>query len=669
MRGDEFFQSIAKRPPFTKLHPRVGGFLKEYFAKEKVIAFDGRFVVNTHFPPFPSPAFEHLVEQFAQLGDAATRRLYSVTLAVTNRCPFNCWHCYNAGRSQQDTPLAVLENLAGELQDLGAVMVTLTGGEPLLREDLPEILRSFDSRSCLVLGTTGEGLTAERARVLRDRGLFAVGISLDSDREAEHDHSRGRPGAFRSALQALRVARESGLYPYVVSVATREFLQRARFMPFLQFALDAGALEVHLLEPSATGKLAGRTEVLLTATERQQIFNYQSEVAQRVDLPILSSFAYLESPEAFGCGAGLTHLYIDGSGEVCPCNLVPLSFGNITREPFRSILERMGRHFCRPRTGCVGRLLVKQLPRVGLPTAPEASNLICEQHLPRKHAVPAFFRIRDEVQGKEVGAPELRDAYDRVHGDYDEFWLVAAAKPTEELVQKMDWSGQGTVFEAGCGTGYATALLARRSARVVAVDLSEAMQTEARARVHAQGFTNVRFIAGDALAALSSTGGYDRIFSSWVLGYIPLVPFFAAAQRALKPGGQLGFVVHRENSPRQALEIFSELVAEDPTVLQKRVAFDFPRDTDHVRALLQGAGFEIRALWQDSIVFRYGSPEQVLEHLLKSGAGTAFYDAIDSVRRPALTERFLRMISSRHTPGTDFEVRHEYVACVASRAA
>ena len=216
-----------------------------------------------------------------------------------------------------------------------------------------------------MLGTTGEGLTAERAQSFRDSGLFAVGISLDSDQETEHDRSRGRPGAFRSALAALRVARESGLYPYVVSVATREFLQRSRFLPFLRFAAEAGALEVHLLEPSATGKLAGRTEVLLTAAERQQIFEYQAEAAQRADLPILSSFAYLESPESFGCGAGLTHLYIDGSGEVCPCNLVPLSFGNIAREPLGSILGRMGQHFCRPRTGCVGRLLAKQLPRVG----------------------------------------------------------------------------------------------------------------------------------------------------------------------------------------------------------------------------------------------------------------------------------------------------------------
>ncbi|MCX6928403.1 MAG: hypothetical protein NT154_35120 [Verrucomicrobia bacterium] len=125
-------------------------------------------------------------------------------------------------------------------------------------------------------------------------------------------------------------------------------------------------------------------------------------------------------------------------------------------------------------------------------------------------------------------------------------------------------------------------------------------------------------------------------------------------------------MVHRENSPRETLEIFSELVAEDPTVLQKQVAFDFPRGTDHVRALVEGANFKVHSLWQDSIVFRYGSPEQVLEHLLKSGAGTAFHDAIDAARRPALTARFLQIMASRHPQGTDYEVRHEYVACVAA---
>ena len=270
MRGDELFVRISTRPPFTKLHPSVAAFLKEYLSHEKAVRFGDRWVVNTHFAPYPSRAFETLAESFARLGDASDRRLYSVTLAVTNRCRYDCWHCYNAGRSQADVPLPRMIELAARLQDLGAAMVTLTGGEPLLRDDLEAIAAAFDDRTCLILGTTGDGLTPDRARALRDSGIFAVGVSLDTTDEATHDRLRGMPGAFRTALDALRMAGDADLYPYVVAVASRELLQPDRFMAFARFAAGAGALEIHLIEPSATGKLAGRDDVVLRGAIRQR---------------------------------------------------------------------------------------------------------------------------------------------------------------------------------------------------------------------------------------------------------------------------------------------------------------------------------------------------------------------------------------------------------------
>jgi len=667
MRGDAFFAEASRRAPFTKLHPRVAAFLKEYLAGEKVVRFDGRFVLNTHFPPYPSPAFDHLVDQFNLVGEAAERRLYSVTVAATNRCPFNCWHCYNAGRSQTDLPLDTMRALAGRLQDMGAVMVTLTGGEPLLRDDLEEIAASFDDTSCLVVGTSGAGLTPRRARGLRESGVFAVGVSLDSADPEEHDRLRGEVGAFRTALDAVAVGREEGLYPYFVSVATREFLEPGRFFPFLEFAKEKGALEVHLLEPSATGRLAGQTDVLLTGDERRRVLEYQREVAGEEDLPILSTFLYLESAEAFGCGAGLTHLYIDGSGEVCPCNLVPLSFGNITAEPLDRILERMGCHFRRPRTACVGRILAKHVPPGQCPTNPSLSAAICGEHLPREHPLPRFFRVRSEAKG-EVGREELEQAYDRVHDDYDGFWLVEAGKPIDELVERVPWSGREAVFEAGCGTGYATALLARRARSVLAADVSAGMLEVAYRRVRDAGLDNVRFEARDALEALQEEGPFDVVFSSWVLGYIPLSPFFGAAQLALRRAGRLAFVVHLEDSPREPLEIFAEIVSREPSVLRKRVAFDFPRGEDHIREEMASAGFEIEDLREGAVVFRYVTAEEVLEHLLKSGAGTAFYDAVDPGRRDALAGEFLRILSDRRGHSGDYDVVHEYVACVARKA-
>jgi len=669
MKGDEFLAEVAQRPPFTKLHPKVAAFFQEYLSKEKAVRFGGQFVVNTHFPPYPSPAFDGLVNGFAAFGDAGRRQLYSVTLAVTNRCTYHCWHCYNAGRSQVDLPLATLRNLAAELQNLGAVMVTLTGGEPLLRNDLEEIAALFDQRCCLVLGTTGAGLSSARARRLRQAGLFAVGVSLDSADEEEHDRLRGHQGAFRTALRAVRIAGEAGLYPYIVSVATHDFLQPDRFLPFLRFAANAGALEVHLLEPSPTGKLAGRTDVVLSQAEKQQILAYQQQVAADDTLPILSSYAYLESADAFGCGAGLTHLYIDGSGEVCPCQLVPLSFGNVTREPLAEILERMACHFRQPRVSCVGRLVAGEVSEGCCPTAPEVSAEICRRCLPRAHELPRFFRVRCEAQTEgEVGRAELRAAYDSVHDAYDNYWLSEAAQPIEDLLDKLGNREIARVFEAGCGTGYATASLAQRAESVLAVDISENMLAEARTRLQARGIANVRFLVGDALEVLNQESPFDLIFSSWVLGYIPLAPFFAAAGRRLVAGGRLAFVVHKENSPREPLEIFAKLVARDPSVLLKRVAFDFPRGADHVAAEMTTAGLKVAELWEGAIVFRYQSPEDVLEHLLKSGAGTAFFDAVDPKRREPLTRDFLDSLAGRRPSLMGYEVVHDYVACIAAKA-
>ncbi len=393
MRGDAFFDQVAGRPPFSLMDPRMAAYYRDYLSGERIIEFGGRYVVNVHFPPYPSGAFDSFVGQFRQIGDVAERRLYSLTLAVTNRCPYRCWHCYNAGRSQHDLPLDTLRSVVAELQELGVVLVTLTGGEPLVRRDLADVAAAFDDRTCLFLNTTGFGLTPDRARMLHDCGIFGAGFSLDSTDAGEHDRMRGHEGAFRIALDGLALAASAGLYPYVISVATREFLEPERFWPFVRFARDAGALEVNLLEPCPSGKLAGQTDVLLTEAERRRILDYQHQAADDDTLPLVSCLNYLESADRVGCGAGLSHLYIDGSGEVCPCNLVPLSFGNVADEPVRAILERMGRHFVRPRPSCAGHTLGPHIPDGQKPTPPDVSAKLCEDHLPKDHALPRYFQV------------------------------------------------------------------------------------------------------------------------------------------------------------------------------------------------------------------------------------------------------------------------------------
>ena len=668
MKGTDFFAKIASAPPMSQLHPQVGAFFRDYLKGEKAVSFRDRLVLNTHFPPFPSKAFNGLAAQLLDMSDR--HGLYSVTMAVTNRCMFKCWHCYNADRDQHDVPLKVFRELAAGLQEYGAIMVNLTGGEPLLRKDLEQICAGFDDRSCVTVGTTGWGLTADRAQALRDSGVFAVGISLDCADEKEHDRRRGREGAFRAAAQALATASKAGLYPYVVTVALREILEPDTFYPFMQLARDLGALEVHLLEPCPTGRLAGRKELVLTEAERRQIIAYQYAVAARENLPILSTFTYLEGSSAFGCGAGLTHIYIYGSGELCPCNLVPMSFGNIEREPLGTILQRMRRHFQQPRSTCAGRTLTPHIQSDVLPTPPDVSCALCERHLSKEPEVPDFFRMREKIRAA-VGSIDLAQAYNKVHEDYDDFWTVSAGIPVKELIEKLPWKGTEKVFEAGCGSGFATVLLAEKLTKggsLTAVDISEGMQRIARNRVQARALDNVEFKCGDALEALLSSIGINMVFSSWVLGYIPIPPFLAAVNRALGKEGCLAFIVHKENSPRRELELFTKLVVRDPSVLLKQVSFGFPKDADHVRGQLKTAKLEPVEVWEGSCAFNYQTAEQVMEHLLKSGAGTVFYDAVDPTRRDVLTQEFLELLRKQQDSRDGFVVRHDYVACIARKS-
>ena len=195
------------------------------------------------------------------------------------------------------------------------------------------------------------------------------------------------------------------------------------------------------------------------------------------------------------------------------------SFGNVAREPLDTILERMGRCFCRPRTVCVGRILAGRIPSTGLPLGPEESLAVCEQHLPQAHALPRFFRIRDAAGDADVGAAELRKAYDRVRDDYDEFWVTAAGAPVERLIADLALRGGERVFEAGCGTGFATAQLARHAGDVLAVDLSEGMLTRARKRLEESGVRN-GFRPG-TLDALAPRRAVRPDLFGLILVYIP----------------------------------------------------------------------------------------------------------------------------------------------------
>jgi len=133
---------------------------------------------------------------------------------VTRRCNLKCIHCYSSSQNvQYSDELTTQEGkrLIDDLASFGAPVLLLSGGEPLLRQDLPELAQyAVDRGLRVVISTNGTLITRKLAKTYSDIGLSYIGVSLDGLREV-HDRFRGVKGAFDKTLRGIRTARDAGV--------------------------------------------------------------------------------------------------------------------------------------------------------------------------------------------------------------------------------------------------------------------------------------------------------------------------------------------------------------------------------------------------------------------------------------------------------------------------
>lgn len=365
-RGAMLFARLVGKVPLGHL-----AFLYRQLAGEKPHRFDGQVRINTFFPPAPSEAFRRFCDAVA-----ARRRVpYSTHLAVTARCPFACSHCSSARRTDApDRPTGDLLELIGHIKALGGCTLGLTGGEPLLREDLPELLSAAKPELATVVFSTGWGLDDALADRLAEAGTDCVTLGVESADAAEHDALRRVEGSFAAARAAAMALQRAGVYVALSTIATREAIHSGQLGRIYELARKWHAGELRVLSPVATGRWRGEAGVMLTEEELRQVRAFHLARNALPGGPAVASFARLESPELFGCGGGYHHLYIDAAGNVCPCDLTPLSRGNAFDRPLVEIYNAMAEHFAQPRRSCLMRHLAGTLGDAHLPLPPDRSS-------------------------------------------------------------------------------------------------------------------------------------------------------------------------------------------------------------------------------------------------------------------------------------------------------
>jgi sulfatase maturation enzyme AslB (radical SAM superfamily) len=213
---------LSPRGPLAALVRPVIKRINSIFAGEKPIrSGPDRFIFSTWIPPAPSIAFDRMLS--AQIR-ALTRRPVpdQFSIAVMRACPNDCIHCSAPSRQGEVLESGVIVEAIREALEMGSYLITFDGGEPMLRRDLPALVASVDDRAIATAFTSGYHLTADLARQLKQAGLYAVRVSIDSPIEEEHDRIRGRTGAFQDAISGVKNALDAGLLVDLFMVTSPE---------------------------------------------------------------------------------------------------------------------------------------------------------------------------------------------------------------------------------------------------------------------------------------------------------------------------------------------------------------------------------------------------------------------------------------------------------------
>jgi len=359
---------------------------------EKLSLHDGKFVISSDLPPFPSGAFDRLIEALHSTREQEVIPIYA-SFSITNKCMYNCWHCYINSLKEEDMPTEDAIKILYKLQELGISVIAFTGGEPLLRKDICEIISKIDAdKSSVILFTTGYGLTKEKAEDLKQAGLFGVIISLEHTNKKMQDKLRNYNDSYERALEGIKNAKNSGLYVGISTVVTKERIKTGEIWDFIKFAGKKGADEVLILEPIPVGKIMNKDKVILTNKERKHLVNIQKKVNKKKRYLRVLSYPYRESKQLIGCCGGYQYIHVTASGNICPCSFTPLSFGNVKKEEMSVIWKRMNTVFNTPEADC---FMVKNYKHISKHLDygfinPEKSIELCNSC--RNHNVPLFYK-------------------------------------------------------------------------------------------------------------------------------------------------------------------------------------------------------------------------------------------------------------------------------------
>lgn len=267
---------------------------------------------------------------------------------TTRACNLSCIHCYRDAGAAEAGELTTGEGkkLLGEIAAAGFKIMIFSGGEPLMRPDIYELIshaRQLGLRP--VLGTNGTLIDADTARRLKTAGLACAGISLDSRDTEKHDHFRGYTGAWEETMRGMAACREAGL-AFQIHTTVMNW-NESEITAITDRAVELGAVAHHIffLVPTGRGKDIEDTSLKTAEYESllTRILAKQASVPIELKPTCAPQFMRIARQQGIpmrfskGCLAGTSYCVILPNGDVHPCPYLPLKAGNVRQIPFDGI--------------------------------------------------------------------------------------------------------------------------------------------------------------------------------------------------------------------------------------------------------------------------------------------------------------------------------------------
>jgi AdoMet-dependent heme synthase len=274
---------------------------------------------------------------------------------LTERCNLRCSHCYQTGEKKDEMSLPEIKKVIAELCEMFRIWsdnyeidispsFNITGGEPLLRRNLYQILEKIGGEGFeIYLLSNGTLIDRKKARLLADSGVKGVQISIEGTEDI-HDNIRGA-GSFSASITGIKHLLDEKI-PVTLNTTLSE-LNSGCFKEIFELAVSLGVqrLGFSRLVPSGKGRnLAGS----ILTTERvkdlyQMIFSMDNQGVEIVTGdPVASQMASpvdLHNSEiaSGGCAAGVSGLTILSDGTITPCRRLPIPVGNVRRDSIREV--------------------------------------------------------------------------------------------------------------------------------------------------------------------------------------------------------------------------------------------------------------------------------------------------------------------------------------------